>query len=285
MVELERLADAVVDGRVLVVAAHPDDEVIGAAGLLCRSRDPWVVHVTDGVPADPRLRTGLTARDPEAYGRTRRAELDAALDLAGVPVSSRLRVGLVDQEAALCMARATRALRGMFERVAPVWIVTHPYEGGHPDHDATAFACAFACRVAHARSGIEARLVEMTSYHARDGRLVTGEFLGESGPVVTVEHDAALRDRKRAMLDCHVSQREILAPFGVERERFRIAPRHRFDEPAHRGMLHYESLGWPMTGALFADLARLALAELGVVEDVSPPDRLATARRSRGSSG
>ena len=179
------------------------------------------------------------------------------------------------------MVRATRALRAVLERVAPVWIVTHPYEGGHPDHDATAFACHGAL----ARGGIEARLVEMTSYHAQGGRLVTGEFLGESGPVVTVEHDAALRDRKRAMLDCHVSQRKILAPFGVERERFRIAPRYRFDAPAHRGMLHYESLGWPMTGARFADLARLALAELEMVEDVSRRDRLASARRSRGSSG
>jgi LmbE family N-acetylglucosaminyl deacetylase len=285
VVELEHLADAVVDGRVLVVAAHPDDETIGAAGLLCRARDPWVVHVTDGVPADPRLRTGLAAHDPEAYRLTRRAELDAALDLAGVPVSSRLRVGLVDQEVALCMLRATRALRAVFERVAPVLIVTHPYEGGHPDHDATAFACAFACRCALARSGIEAHLVEMTSYHARDGRLATGEFLGESGPVVTVEHDAALRGRKRAMLDCHVSQRQILGPFGVERERFRIAPRYRFDAPAHRGMLHYESLGWPMTGARFADLARLALAEPEMVEGVSWRDRRASGARSRGSSG
>jgi len=278
---LERLADAVVEGRLLVVAAHPDDETIGAAGLLRRARDPWVVHVTDGVPADPRLRKGLAADDPEAYRLTRRAELDAALDLAGVPLSARLRVDLVDQEVALCLVRATSALRAVFERVAPAWIVTHPYEGGHPDHDATAFACRYAREL----GGIDAHLVEMTSYHARDARLVTGEFLGESRPVVTVEHDAALRDRKRAMLDGYVSQREILGPFGVQRERFRMAPRYRFDAPAHRGTLHYESLGWPMTGARFADLARIALAELGIAEDVSRPDRRAIGGRSRGSSG
>ena len=41
-------------------------------------------------------------------------------------------------------------------------VITHPYEGGHPDHD----ACAFAARAAVRHSANKAKLMEFTSYHA-----------------------------------------------------------------------------------------------------------------------
>src|SRR6185437_9724842 len=51
-------------------------------------------------------------------------------------------------------------------------VFTHAYEGGHPDHDAVAFAVHAACRL----SDIPPAIVEMPYYHRQDGRLITGEF-------------------------------------------------------------------------------------------------------------
>jgi N-acetylglucosamine malate deacetylase 2 len=258
---LRRLGERLVRGRVVVVAAHPDDETIGAAGLLCRAPLAWVVHLTAGVPRDRRMRSGQFGEDASVYGRVRSLELDSALDIAFVPELARVRLGFVDQELASSLVSASRALQAIFEAVRPWCVVTHPYEGGHPDHDGTAFACWAAL----ARSGLDTCLFEMTSYHGQKGRLRTGVFM--NGPAgLAVEHDQALEKRKRAMLGCYVSQRPALAPFDARVERFRVAPRYRFERPPHAGALYYEKLGWPMTGRRFSSLARRAAVALGIRE-------------------
>ena len=68
--------------RILVVAPHPDDEVLGCGGTLLRHRRRGdrlaVVYVTDG-----RGRPA-TRPDPEAYVRRRRAETERAAAVLGV---------------------------------------------------------------------------------------------------------------------------------------------------------------------------------------------------------
>jgi LmbE family N-acetylglucosaminyl deacetylase len=75
--------------RLLVVAPHPDDEVLAAGGVIQRVRDAdWIVHVvylTDGegypkgVKAERRHGQALTPSDYRAYGRQRQDEARAAL--------------------------------------------------------------------------------------------------------------------------------------------------------------------------------------------------------------
>jgi len=70
--------------RFMVLAAHPDDEVIGASTLLARFPDSLVVYLTDGAPRDSRLWTGGPYDSREQYAKVRTAEAICAFACAEV---------------------------------------------------------------------------------------------------------------------------------------------------------------------------------------------------------
>src|SRR3954466_10614255 len=79
----EAIARLVADRRkLLLVVAHPDDDILGAGALLARL--PWtrIVYVTDGAPRDGRDARGHGFAGPEDYAAARRREALAALALA-----------------------------------------------------------------------------------------------------------------------------------------------------------------------------------------------------------
>src|SRR5262249_47626014 len=140
-------------------------------------------------------------------------------------------------------------------------LLTHGYEGGHPDHDAASLIAVMA----RSRLAVEKRphRLEMTSYHARDGRCVTGEFLG-ADPAWEIRWELSAEDynRKREMLGEYGSQRLVLENFPVECERIRLAPEYDFSHPPHAGKLWYELMGWPLEGVRWRELALSALTEV-----------------------
>ncbi|WP_437731832.1 PIG-L deacetylase family protein [Sorangium sp. So ce1335] len=252
--------------RCLVVLAHPDDETIGLGARIGRLDPIEVIHVTDGAPRDSRFMPAeLADLGRERYTEIRRVEVTRALAVAHVPASRLRCLGAVDQEAIEEAPSLARKLVELFARTRPEVVITHPYEGGHPDHDAAALAVHSAAVLAHA-NGVKAPLIfEAASYNAARGHLVTGEFLPYPNvPEIALRLSDEESAQKRAMLDCFASQKETLAPFGAEVERFRPAPAYDFRRPPHEGTLHYERLGFPVDGARWRKLAVETLTLLGL---------------------
>jgi LmbE family N-acetylglucosaminyl deacetylase len=250
--------------RILVLAAHPDDETIGGSLVLRGARDVAVVHLTDGAPREARFRpAGVGA--PAAYAEARRAELGRALDVAGIPADRRIGLGLTDQECAAELPALVRRLLPIVESLRPDVILTHAYEGGHPDHDAAALAASLAAALVARAGGTGPERWEMALYHGGPGRLVTCDFLPRAGDErVTAHLSDEQRRAKGRMLDCFATQRALLAQFPDDVERFRPAPPYDFTRPPHPGPLWYEQLGWPLSGGRWRELAQRAMAELGV---------------------
>jgi LmbE family N-acetylglucosaminyl deacetylase len=264
---LEHLCSAREDrmSSAAIVVAHPDDETLGAGSRLSRLRGATLVHVTDGSPrnlSDARA-AGFDSR--EAYARARREELAAVMALTGIPPERAWGLGVVDQDAPMQMPAIARRLAEMFEEIRPEVVLTHPYEGGHPDHDATAFSVHAAVQLLRNDGAPTPGIIEMASYHARDDRMVVYEFLpAPDREARTVTLSATERAFKQRLIDCYRSQRTMLAQFPVRLERYRVAPHYDFERAPHPGKLCYELFPWGMTGERFRELVVAARAELGL---------------------
>lgn len=241
-------------GRVLIVAAHPDDEVIAAGAQLPRIRDRvHFVHVTNGSPTDPTDARNAGYGSSEEYAAGRREELYRALALAGIAPDRCIEIGLTDQRAPFHMLELIWRLREIFDELQPDYVLTHAYEGGHPDHDTTAFAARTAAHWP------EVQVWEFPSYHEGPaGEMLTGEFLPGSSEL-RIALTPAQQLLKRQMFDCFRSQQHVLELFSLEAETFRPAPVYDFTQPPHPGRLYYEQHDWGITGAGWRELAAAAL--------------------------
>jgi LmbE family N-acetylglucosaminyl deacetylase len=248
----------------LIVAAHPDDEVIGAAGILRFFRDARVIHVTDGAPRDMREARVLGLQNREQYATLRESEGLAALAIAGITSDRVTVLGIVDQEASLRLYYLVQSLLHYLIHARPRFILTHSYEGGHPDHDATSFAVHAAVAVLAQASFSAATIVEFTSYHASASGVAVFDFLPGPTSVRTIGLSNSAQERKRRMFECHGSQAKVLKDFPVTLERFRLAPKYDFSHRPHQGSLYYEQFDWGMTAPRWCSLARDALRELGL---------------------
>lgn len=232
-------------GTLAVVVAHPDDEVIGAGGQLLRWAAAWnliVVNVTDGAPAHLHDARVAGFPDQSAYAAARCLELDDALKCLPSPPPV-IRLGAVDRGVSDDIESILGELACLIDRLRPDIIVTHAYEGGHPDHDAV----AFAVQTLRAEAGPRAfRHLELAGYHESAGGGLTTNRFPESPACAAIRIRLTPEERrtKRRMLGCFRSQRATLAPFLCHEEWLRVAPAYDFSRPPNDGRIWYEYFGW-----------------------------------------
>ncbi len=263
LVSSEPLVESAAAPRVLVVLAHPDDEIVGAASRLPRLRGARFIYITDGAPRDGRDARALGFDGIEAYARARRAESMEVARRVGIPAEQYIFLDLPDKEAFLHLPALARRLAQGIAEYQPEIILTHPYEGGHPDHDAAAFAVRAAV-AGHAGPRFVPEVIEFTSYHRWNGARRFGEFLPDPrSPVHQVTLTPDERAEKGALIDLYESQRAVLQEVLLASESFRTAPQYDFAQPPHPGRLLYETFRWGISGADWRKRAKQAAEELG----------------------
>lgn len=125
-------------GRVVIVSPHPDDEVLGTAGIFLHCKNSALqcvlVSVTSGEASHPDSRLW----SPKQLARAREQESAKALTLL-CPSSSTVHLKIPDGEVRAHQIRLEAQLEHLLQ---PADAVFCPWRfDGHPDHEATAAAC------------------------------------------------------------------------------------------------------------------------------------------------
>jgi LmbE family N-acetylglucosaminyl deacetylase len=123
--------------QLVVLAAHPDDETLGAGGLIAAAADRGipvtVVVATNGEASHPQSPTW----SPERLAAVRKQEVQAALAVLD-PAARVVFLGLPDGRLHQQRAVLVKRLRALLPAGA---LIASPWRGdGHPDHEACAHA-------------------------------------------------------------------------------------------------------------------------------------------------
>ncbi len=222
--------------RLLVVAAHPDDETLGAGGLIAVAHEAGlaveVVVLTDGEASHPQSPT----HTPAQLAARRRYEAAEALGLlaptarlahAGLPDG-----GLVDVEEEVTARLVSAIGDGRHTVVAATW-----RRDGHPDHE----AAGRAARVAATRTGATLWEYPVWFWHWGDPHDAPWADL------VAVPLDEEHRARKRSAVAAHRSQVEPLSDRPGDEVLLPPGVLAHFDGP--RELFVCEAAAGPMAGA------------------------------------
>lgn len=229
--------------RVLVVAAHCDDESIGAASWLLRA-PAAVVILTDGTPKNPAWFGRGHRWNAALYRQVRRRECRSALTAFGVPASRLLQGGIPDQELGRRLGDGLRLLQAAARRFRPEVIVAPAYEGGHPDHDAANFLVAWLRRERLAPT--VRHWWEYALYTSRDGQIAIHHLPAGAG-----RRQAHLRveqeQQRRRAVAAYRSQAQTLGGMVRFRECWRPLREHDYSRPPLPCPPVYEQWGMPWT--------------------------------------
>lgn len=144
--------------RVLVVAAHADDEVLGCAGAIAR-------HVAEGHRVQVvLLADGVTARACAQAEELQSRESAAARAHAILGVSKTIHLGLPDNRLdTLPLLDVVKPLEAIIEEFRPYLVYTHHHGDLNVDHRVALHAVMTACRPLPGSSVKEIRCFEVLS--------------------------------------------------------------------------------------------------------------------------
>jgi LmbE family N-acetylglucosaminyl deacetylase len=223
--------------RVLILAPHPDDEVVGCCAAATRAIERGaavhVLYLTTGVPAPEVVWPWQRTKHPLRVARRREEALAVARTLGLVPAG----FGEIPTRTLKShIAAALRELEGAIARHSIDTLWAPAYEGAHQDHDVAHFLTSLVTNSVAA--------CEYAAYNFAGAVVCSQTFCDPDGTETTIELTGDESRAKRAALDAYASERGNLGHVGVARESIRSFRHADYSRPPHPGCLFYERFQW-----------------------------------------
>ncbi|HEX3104813.1 MAG TPA: PIG-L family deacetylase [Terriglobales bacterium] len=211
--------------KTLLIAAHPDDESIGASFLMQNHSSLHVSFCTDGgAPLNQPVWTRIGLRSRNEYVALREREALDALKRSHSHFQPEFHRKL-DGSLHRALRETAVELRHSISIFRPDFLLTHSFEHGHPDHDCCSFLAA--------QLGAEFHISvwEMPIYGLIRGLKRVQDFADNDNGILRIQPTPEEIELKRSMLNAHESQVKLgnLNEFDPTRpESYRPQPSYAF---------------------------------------------------------
>ena len=223
--------------RILILAPHPSDEVVGCAAAIGRARAEGaaahVLYLTTGVPPAETLWSWDRERHP-ALVATRRQEAEAVSATLGVKIA-----GFRDAPARTLKSNlkgARESIRDALDDLKADMVWVPAYEGGHQDNDVTN-------SLGNALN-TDVEVWEFAEYNSAVGWSASHRFPKPNGGEREIALSEEEQTAKRTALAAYASARTTLGHVKLERECFRPIAAYDYGRPPHPGLLFYQRFQW-----------------------------------------
>lgn len=222
---------------ILILVAHPDDEVVACAASIARARAAGsrvsTLYLTHGCLAREVMWPWQRKRHDAAVA-TRRAEGEAAARALGV----------------VPLGWSSRPARHLWRELPQVWddvqavlarrtydqVWVPAYEGGNPDHD--------ALNALGARLKESFDVWEFAEYNFFGGKARLNRFVSSDETLRTIVLTPAEHLWKRNLLGLYESENDNLFYVKAEQESCRPLAVYDYAQPPHQGVLWYARFQW-----------------------------------------
>jgi LmbE family N-acetylglucosaminyl deacetylase len=205
------LRERILEGRVIVLAPHMDDEALACGGTVLLHRDRLSVHfffATDGAASPAPLLPWLGRTDP-GLPLKRQEEARATAGRLGVPVGNLKFLQLPDGRLAKHRQALESALADTMEAVRPDFVFAPFRYDVHPDH----VALNRAIRAVLSSMPRPPGLLEYFVYHRLRG-VPGGDVRGALNMGALLQVDIGrVSAAKRSALECYASQVKVQYPW------------------------------------------------------------------------